>query len=252
MEKLSVIICCYNERDSIRDVIAQSQAVDLGAGWEKEIIVVDNYSTDGTREILQAVDEPGVRVFFHERNLGKGRSIRTGFENATGTYFFIQDADTEYDPAEQPHFCRRADETNAAAIFGSRVLAGNIKSRYLRTLLGNRFLTWFSNLLFGGNLTDVATASKMVRADVARSLRLEGSGFDLDFELPAKILMAGQEIVEIPITYAPRSYEEGKKIGTRDGLEAILTMLRVRLGLSPVFGPKRPEERANLTEVERL
>ena len=252
MQKLSVIICCYNERDSIRQVIAQSQAVDLGPGWEKEIIVVDNYSTDGTRELLQALDEPGVRVVFHERNRGKGRSIRTGFARATGSYFFIQDADTEYDPAEQPKFCRCAEETGAAAVFGSRVLGGDIRSRYLRTLLGNRFLTWLANVLFRGNLTDVATASKMVRADVARSLYLEGSGFDLDFELPAKILLSGREILEIPITYTPRSYEEGKKIGARDGLEAVLTMVRVRLGRSPVFKREQTEGQAGLTEVERL
>jgi glycosyltransferase involved in cell wall biosynthesis len=252
MHKLSVIICCYNERDTIRDVIAQSQAVDLGEGWEKEIIVVDNHSTDGTREILQALDEPGVRVIFHQRNYGKGRSIRTGFAHAGGSYFFIQDADTEYDPAEQPEFCRHAEETGAAAIFGSRVLGGTIKSHYLRTLVGNRFLTWLANLLFRGNLTDVATASKMVRADVARSLNLEGNGFDLDFELPAKILMSGRQILEIPITYTPRSYEEGKKIGARDGLEAILTMARIRLGLSPVLRQNHAEGQANLTEVERL
>ena len=235
--KLSVIICCYNERASIRDVINHSKEVDLGPGWEKEIIVIDNASTDGTREILQSLDDPDVNVIFHERNLGKGRSIRTGFENATGAYFFIQDADAEYDPFDQPAFCRLAQDTNAAAIFGSRVLGGEIKSKYLRTLLGNRFLTWLANVLFGGNLTDVATASKMVRADVARSLHLVGDSFDLDFELPGKIMMAGHEILEIPISYNPRSYEEGKKIGARDGLEAILVMLRDRLGLSPVLKP---------------
>ncbi|HSM55946.1 MAG TPA: glycosyltransferase family 2 protein [Candidatus Sulfomarinibacteraceae bacterium] len=232
--KLSVIICCYNERATIMGVIERTREVDLGGGWEKEIIVVDNYSTDGTREILQELDYPDVRVIFHERNLGKGRSIRTGFENAGGTHYFIQDADTEYDPFEQPLFCRKAQETNAAAVFGSRVLSGEIKSKYLRTLVGNRVITWLANFLFRGNLTDVATASKMVRADVVDELHLEGSGFDLDFELPAKILLAGHEIEEIPISYNPRSYEEGKKIGARDFVEAVLTMLRARLGLSPV------------------
>jgi dolichol-phosphate mannosyltransferase len=242
--KLSVIICCYNERASIRDVIAQSRAVDLGPGWEKEIIVVDNFSTDGTREILQELDYPDVRVIYHERNMGKGRSIRTGFEHASGSYYFIQDADTEYDPAEQPLFCRKADETHAPAIFGSRVLGGTIRSRYLRTLIGNRLITLLANVLFGGKLTDVATASKMVRADVAGSLHLDGTGFDLDFELPGKILMAGHEIVEIPISYEPRSYEEGKKIGPRDFITAAIAMLRARLGLSPVL--KTTEQKAEL------
>lgn len=244
--KLSVIICCYNERASIEQVIDQTKRVDLGPGWEKEILVVDNYSTDGTREILQALDDPQVQVIFHERNMGKGRSIRTGFEHATGHYYFIQDADSEYDPAEQAKFCRHAAETGAAAIFGSRVLGGDIRSRYLRTLLGNRFLTWFANLLFGGNLTDVATASKMVRADVAQSLYLVGQSFDLDFELPAKILLAGHQIQEIPISYQPRTYEEGKKIGARDGLEALLVMLRDRLGLTPVFN-KQSNQQQELT-----
>lgn len=242
--KLSVIICCYNEQASIRDVIDRSRAVDLGPGWDKEIIVVDNFSTDGTREILQGLDYPDVRVIYHERNMGKGRSIRTGFENATGSYYFIQDADTEYDPGEQPHFCRRAEASGAPAIFGSRVLGGTIRSRYLRTLVGNRLITLMANVLFGGGLTDVATASKMVRADVAQSLNLEGNGFDLDFELPGKILMAGHEIIEIPISYQPRSYEEGKKIGPRDFVTATLAMLRTRLGLSPVL--KTAEHKAEL------
>lgn len=233
--KLSVIICCYNERDSIADVIDRSRQVDLGRGWEKEIIVVDNFSTDGTRDILKTLELGDLRVFYHERNLGKGRSIRTGFENATGTHFFIQDADTEYDPFEQPSFCRKVEETGAAAVFGSRVLGGEIKSQYLRTLIGNRLITWLANVFFGGRLTDVATASKLVRADVIELLHLEGNHFDLDFELPAKILMAGYRIDEIPITYRPRTYEEGKKIGARDFVEAVWTMLRARLGLSPVF-----------------
>jgi len=242
--KLSVIICCYNERATIREVIEKSRQVELGRGWEKEIIVVDNFSTDGTREILQSLNDAAVCVIFHERNMGKGRSIRTGFENATGTHYFIQDADREYDPFEQPKFCRKVEETQAAAVFGSRVLGGDVKSRYLRTLLGNRLITLMANVLFGGRLTDVATASKMVRADVVNSLQLCGDSFDLDFELPAKILLAGYQIEEIPISYSPRSYEEGKKIGARDFVEASWAMLRARLGLSPVF--KHAEATAKL------
>lgn len=242
--KLSVIICCYNERETIREVVDKSRQVDLGRGWEKEIIVVDNFSTDGTREILQSLNDSGVRVIYHDRNEGKGRSIRTGFENATGTHYFIQDADREYDPFEQPDFCRKAEQTDAAAVFGSRVLGGDVKSQYLRTLIGNRLITLMANVLFGGRLTDVATASKMVRADVVESLALCGDNFDLDFELPAKILLAGHRIEEIPITYKPRTYEEGKKIGARDFIEATWSMLRVRLGLSPVF--KRAEATAEL------
>jgi glycosyltransferase involved in cell wall biosynthesis len=235
MKKLSVIICCYNERATIRDVIDRTRAVDLGAGWTREIIVVDNFSTDGTRELLQQVADPEIRVVFHDRNMGKGMSIRTGIANMTGDYMIIQDADAEYDPAEHARFCRRADETGAAAIFGSRVLGGDVKYKYAHAYLGVRFLTMMTNLLFGGHLTDVATATKMVRADVVQSLNLTTADFNLDFELPDKILLAGHEIIEIPISYNPRTYAEGKKIKASDGLRALLTMLRDRLGITPVL-----------------
>ena len=233
--KLSVIICCYNEKATIADVIAATQAVDLGSEWEREIIVVDNYSTDGTREILQQLDDPEIKVIFHKRNLGKGMSIRTGIANMTGDYMIIQDADKEYDPAEHARFCHKVDETHAAAVFGSRVLGGDVKYEYRHAYLGVRFLTTMTSLLFGGNLTDVATATKMVRADVVQSLNLTTTDFNLDFELPDKILLAGHEILEIPISYNPRTYAEGKKITSRDGLRALLTMVRDRLGMTPVL-----------------
>ena len=127
MKKLSVMICCYNERAPIAAGIDRTAAVDLGPGWSREIVVVDNFSTDGTREILQQIDHPEVRVIFHERNMGKGMSIRTGIAHMTGDYFIIQDADAEYDPADHAHFCAKADETNAAGIFGSRVLGGQVR-----------------------------------------------------------------------------------------------------------------------------
>ncbi len=237
MKKLSVIICCYNERATIRQVIDRTAAVDLGPGWTREILVIDNFSTDGTREILQQIDDPQVRVILHERNKGKGMSIRTGIEHMTGDYMIIQDADAEYDPAEHTRFCLHADETGAAAIFGSRVLGGQVRYKYAHAYLGVRVLTAMTNLLFGGRLTDVATATKMVRADVVKSLNLTTTDFNLDFELPDKILLAGHEIVEIPISYSPRTYEEGKKIKARDGLRALLTMLRDRLGVTPVLRP---------------
>lgn len=235
MKKLSVIICCYNERATILDVVHKTLAVDLGAGWEREVIIVDNHSTDGTRELLQQLSNSEVEIVYHERNFGKGRSIRTGIKLMTGDYMIIQDSDNEYDPKDHVKFCQKADETNAAAIFGSRVLGGDVKYEYARAYLGVRFLTILTNLLFGGRLTDVATATKMVRADVAKSLNLTCSGFDLDFELPDKILLAGHEILEIPIDYDPRTYAEGKKIKAKDGLKALIIMLRDRLGLSAVF-----------------
>ncbi len=233
--KLSVIICCYNEAATIQQVIQKTKAVTLHPGWEREIIVVDNFSTDGAREILRQLDDPDIRLIFHERNMGKGMSIRSGIAHMTGDYMIIQDADLEYDPAEHPRFCRKADETQAAAIFGSRVLGGDVKYEYAHAYLGVRVLTAVTNLFFGGHLTDVATATKMVRADVVQALNLTTTDFNLDFELPDKILLAGHEIIEIPITYNPRTYEEGKKIKTKDGIRALFTMLRDRLGLTPVL-----------------
>ncbi|MCI0395847.1 MAG: glycosyltransferase family 2 protein [Chloroflexi bacterium] len=245
--KLSVIICCYNERATIRDVIGKTQQVNLGPGWEREIIVVDNCSTDGTRELLQGIDNPEIQVIFHRRNLGKGMSIRTGIAHMTGDYLIIQDADSEYDPAEHPRFCRKALETGAPALFGSRVLGGHTRYKYAHAYLGVRFLSTLSNLLFGGRLTDVLTATKMVRADVVNSLNLTCTGFDLDTELPDKILLAGHDILEIPISYDPRTYAQGKKITVKDGLKSILIMFRDRLGFSPAL--KKTEIRDQRLEI---
>lgn len=252
MKKLSVIICCFNERATIKQVIEKTRVVDLGQDWEREIIVVDNFSTDGTRELLQDLDYPDVTVFYHERNLGKGMSIRTGITNMSGDYMIIQDADSEYDPVEHRRFCRRAEATDAAAIFGSRVLGGQVKYKYAHAYMGVRVLTALTNLLFGGQLTDVATATKMVRADLAKGLNLTCSGFDLDFELPDKILLSGNKIIEIPIHYNPRTYDEGKKIKARDGLKAILIMLRDRLGLSAVWKPTHENIPVKSDSPERM
>lgn len=217
------------------NVIEKTQAVDLGPGWDREVIIVDNCSSDGTRELLQQINDPEIRVIFHERNMGKGMSIRTGIDRLTGDYMIIQDADTEYDPVEHPRFCRKVEETDAAAVFGSRILGGDVKYEYVHAYWGVRFWTFLTNLLFGSELTDVGTGTKMVRADIAKSLNLTLTGFNLEFELADKILLAGYQILEIPINYNPRTYAEGKKITVLDGVRVILTMLRDRLGLTPVF-----------------
>lgn len=233
--KLSVIICCYNERDTIMQVIDKTQEVPLPTGWTREIIVVDNCSTDGTREIVREINDPEIHVVLHERNLGKGMSIRTGIANMTGDYMLIQDADLEYDPFEHTRFCDYAQRYQPAALFGSRVLGGKIVTKYWRTFIGNRLLTGITNLLFRGNITDVATATKMVRGDLVKSLNLTTTDFNLDFELPNKILLSGNQIHELPISYSPRSYEEGKKIKATDAIWAIRTMLRDRLGMTALY-----------------
>jgi glycosyltransferase involved in cell wall biosynthesis len=252
MKRLSVIICCYNEQATVREVIEKTQKVNLGSGWDREIIVVDNDSTDGTREILQKIDDPEIKIFFHERNLGKGASIRTGITNMTGDYMIIQDADSEYEPAEHARFCRFVDEREPAAVFGSRILGGQVKYEYAHAYLGVRFLTAITNFLFGGRLTDVATATKMVRGDLVKALDLTCSGFDLDFELPDKILLSGNEIFEIPIQYDPRTYAEGKKIKAKDGLRALLIMIRDRFGLSPVWKEQESDLRVRQDSAENV
>jgi glycosyltransferase involved in cell wall biosynthesis len=229
--KLSIIICTYNEIGTIGTVLENIQAVDLGPEWEKEVIVVDNCSTDGTREFLQEqlpADMSNVKTVFHPRNLGKGTSVRTAIEHCTGDYAIIQDADLEYDPGEYPLYLEKATNGHPPAIYGSRTMGGRAVYKYVANYLGVRFLTTLTNLLYGARLTDVATGAKMVRVDVLKSLNLNGSGFDLDFELTDKLLRAGHEIVEIPITYRPRTIAEGKKIRAWDGLWALKVIIRDR------------------------
>ncbi len=227
--KLSVIICTFNERETVLTVLDRVRRVDLGPSWEKEIILVDNFSTDGTRKLLQNLNPSGAQVIFHPRNLGKGTSVRTAIQHCTGDYAIIQDADLEYDPADYWLYLEAVEASQPAAIYGSRMLGGRARYEYVANYLGVRFLTWLTNTLYGARLTDVATGAKMVRMDVLRSLKLTGSSFDLDFELTDKILRAGYEIVEIPASYQPRTVAEGKKIRPWDGLGALKVIIRDRV-----------------------
>lgn len=228
MPKLSIIVCVYNEAASVLPVIDRVRAVQLSDGWSKEIIVVDNFSTDGTREQLQGLTYPDVRVIFHPRNLGKGASVRTGFHEATGDYGVIQDADFEYVPNELALFTAKVTETGATAVFGSRTSGGRHIYKYAQNYWGVRLLTALTNLLFGGRLTDVAVATKMVKVKVFCALNLQGSAFDLDFELPCVLLKHKHSIVEVPVSYQPRTIEEGKKIRWTDGLRALVVILKAR------------------------
>jgi dolichol-phosphate mannosyltransferase len=225
---LSIIVCVYNEAASALPVIAKVQAAPLSDGWAKEIIVVDNCSTDGTREQLQGLAYPEVHVIYHERNRGKGASVRTGFGSASGDYGVIQDADFEYDPDELALFTAKASETDATAVFGSRTLGGRHIYKYAQNYWGVRFLTGITNVLFGGQLSDVAVATKMVKVEAFRALNLQGSAFDLDFELPCALLKHKHSIVEVPISYKPRTIEEGKKIRWTDGIHALWVILKMR------------------------
>jgi glycosyltransferase involved in cell wall biosynthesis len=232
--KLSIIICVYNENKTIREVIDQACAVDFGPGWEKEIVVVDNFSTDGTREFLQSLDGQGagecpIRVVFHPRNLGKGASVRTGIAEVSGDYFVIFDADLEYEAADLAHLAAAVVPGETVAVFGSRTLGGRRIYKYAKNYWGVRFLTAVANLLYGSRLTDIATGLKLVRLEVARSLNLGTSGFELDFELPCKIIKRGHEIAEVPIAYHPRGFEDGKKINAfRDGFRSLWAIVKAR------------------------
>ncbi len=227
-KKLSIIVCAYNERETILTVLERVLQAPLLPGWTREVIVVDNASTDGTRELLRGVRYAHTQVIFQPRNMGKGTSIRTAIPRCSGDYTIIQDADLEYDPNEYPRFLEVAEARRADAVYGSRTLGGRAVYKYVANYWGVRFLTGLTNLLYGAHLTDVATASKMVRTEILQRLHLTGAGFDLDFELTDKLLRAGYTIEEIPITYRPRTVEEGKKIRPWDGLWALRVILRDR------------------------
>ena len=227
--KLSVIICVYNERDTILEVLNRVRRVYLGDGWDKEIIVVDNCSTDGTRELLQTTEVDDVRVVYQTENLGKGNSVRTAIPLCTGDFTITQDADLEYHPRQYPVLLRKAMEEGLDAVYGSRVLGGRRYHYYTVNYWAVRALTWLTNSLFGACYTDVATNYKLVRTSILKSLQLTCSGFDLDFELTNKLALTTNKIAEVAIDYDPRTYQQGKKIGVRDGLRALYVILRDRI-----------------------
>jgi len=194
----------------------------------KEIIVIDNLSTDGTRELLETVSDPEIRVVLQSKNLGKGTSVKLGFAMAKGEWVIIQDADLEYEPSDILRLLEHAEKAGEVAVFGSRLLTGNPQGM-LAFYIGRVVLNLIFRLLFGARTTDVATCYKLVRSDIAKRLRLRCSGFDLDFELASALRRLGYNIAEVPITYRPRTIAEGKKIRPMDGIKAIATMLRVRI-----------------------
>jgi glycosyltransferase involved in cell wall biosynthesis len=230
--KLTIIICARNERETILDAIDQTYAIDLGPNWTKEIIVVDNFSTDGTRELLQTVDKPNVRVVFHSKDQGKSASVLTGIQEASGDYFVIFDADLEYEAADLPRLVATVEPGNTVAVFGSRTLGGRKIYEYAQNYWGVRLLTLIANLFFGGQLTDIAVGTKLVRLDVARSLNLSNKDFDLDYELPCKLLKRGHRIQELPIAYHPRTAQQGKKLvgwkAYRTGIRWLWIILKTR------------------------
>jgi dolichol-phosphate mannosyltransferase len=222
--KLSVIVPVYNERETVLEVIRRVREVDL----DKQIIVVDDCSTDGTRELLEGLHQSDADVVLHPRNLGKGRSVRTGIERARGEWTVVQDADLEYDPQDLLKLLAASDREQTDAVFGSRFLTpGGPRGPWLHSFGRNRINDLF-RLLYGGGLTDVATCYKMVRTEVLQSLGLRCASFDMDFEIAAKLRKRGHGIIETPIRYFPRTIAQGKKLRWYDGFSVAWCLIKFR------------------------
>jgi glycosyltransferase involved in cell wall biosynthesis len=230
-ELLSIIVPVYNEIRTVRAVIDRLLAIDLPI--PREVLVVDDGSTDGTRDVLAAMQADGVpaTMLFAEQNGGKGSAIRRGLARASGTIVAIQDADLELDPQQIRSLVEPIVRGEADVVYGSRFLNGHSGAPWV-TRAANRALTGVTNLLFGSALTDMETCYKIMRTEVARSLRLTSNRFDIEPEITARLLRAGHRIHELPVRFDARSRAQGKKIGWRDGVRAVQVLLQERLAKS--------------------
>jgi len=228
--KLSVVIPVYNEVNTIEKVLERVKAVHIPL--EKEIIIVDDGSTDGTREKLSEIQraDPSLKIILHERNMGKGAALRTGFQHVTGQIVIIQDADLEYDPSEYPRLLEPILDGRADVVYGSRFLGGTTRRvTSFWHYMANKFLTFLSNMLMNLNLTDMETCYKVMRTDVLERLNLKGNRFEIEPEITAKLARIGCKIYEVPISYSGRDVSEGKKIKWKDGIAAIYYIVKFKL-----------------------
>ena len=223
MKRLSIVIPVFNEAATIREIIARVQEAPLPEGLAREIVVVDDFSTDGTREILQDYAGTGVcKIFFHDRNQGKGAALRTGFAHTTGDIVLIQDADLEYDPQEYSKLLAPILGEKADVVYGSRFAGGECKRvLFFWHYVGNKLLTTLSNIFTNLNLTDMETCYKVFRKEVLSKIRIEEDRFGFEPEITAKLARLGVRIYEVGINYSGRTYAEGKKINWKDGIRAI-------------------------------
>jgi len=225
---LSVLIPVYNEVKTLTQLLDRVREVEI----KKEVVMVDDCSTDGTRDLLKQQIEgkyPDVKVVYHDYNMGKGAALRTAIGHATGDYMIVQDADLEYDPREYYTLLEPLLDGRADVVFGSRFLGGGAHRVHLYWhRLGNGFLTMLSNMLTNLNLTDMEVCYKVFKSDVLRSINLRCNRFDFEPEVTAKVAKKHYRIYEVPISYSGRDYSEGKKIGWRDGVQAIWTILKYR------------------------
>ncbi|GAB4330447.1 MAG: glycosyltransferase family 2 protein [Calditrichia bacterium] len=223
---LSVVIPVYNEINTLEEIIRRVEA----APYRKELIIVDDCSTDGSREFLQSLKKEHIRVFYHEKNMGKGAALNTGFKHCAGNLVIVQDADLEYDPAEYPKLVMPVLKHGADVVYGSRFTGeGPHRVHLFWHYVGNKLLTLFSNMFSNLNLTDMETCYKLFRREVLQNIQIESRGFGVEPELTIKISRLGVKIFEVGISYSGRNYEEGKKITWKDGVVALWTILKFGL-----------------------
>lgn len=227
MKKITVLIPVFNEVNTIKIILQKIEEVDF-FGLEKEIILIDDFSTDGTREILKGMQD-NYKVFYHDRNMGKGAALRTGFEHVTGDLVIIQDADLEYEPVDYQPLIKLILDGKADVVYGSRLSGGKPSRSFMFThLLGNKFLTLLTNVLYNTTLTDMETCYKAFKTDFIKGIKIKSNRFDFEPEITAKVLKRGARLYELPISYYGREYGEGKKITWKDGFHAILALIKFR------------------------
>lgn len=224
--KISIIIPVFNEKKSIEEIIKRVQAVDVGL--EKEIIIVDDCSQDGTRQILEKLNYPNMKLFFHSKNKGKGAALQTGFSKAKGDIILIQDADLEYDPKEYHKLLVPILDGRADVVYGSRFLGGPHRVLFFWHYVGNKILTMLSNMMSNLNLTDMETGYKVFKKEILNKIKIKSKRFGFEPEVTIKFAKLKCRIYEVPISYSGRDYSEGKKIGWKDGIAAIFHIIRYK------------------------
>lgn len=224
--KISIIIPVFNEKNSIEEIIKRVQAVDVGL--EKEIIIVDDCSQDGTRQILEKLNYQNMKLFFHSENKGKGAALQTGFSQAEGDIILIQDADLEYDPKEYNKLLAPILDGRADVVYGSRFLGGPHRVLFFWHYVGNKILTTLSNIMSNLNLTDMETCYKVFKKETLNKIKIKSKRFGFEPEVTIKFAKLKCRIYEVPISYSGRDYSEGKKIGWKDGVAAIFHIIRYK------------------------